>query len=282
VSSQSKVWNALKRFAKPAAAVLLIESFVAVSAASFLKHRKRNKPAALSLSGKLIQAIEDERRRIARELHDDIGQRLSLVSVQLDSLKRHAAQGSLGYETDLEDLFRELATLVTDVHDLSHSLHSAKLENLGLEAALAELCLRVSRRQGLETKFVSENLPKDLDPDVALCLYRVAQEGLSNVVKHSGASQALVKIAFEGGLLKMQIIDQGIGYTATDGAPGLGFATMRERLVAVAGTLSITSEPGLGTTVRAQAPVLRPSVAREKDELASLSFSNRGWTATGL
>ena len=222
-----------------------------------MKRRKRCDPTIQRLTGQLIRASEDERRRIARELHDDIGQRLSLIAVQLGALERRHAGDASGCEIDLADALRELDSLITDVHDLSHNLHSSKLEHLGLESALADVCSTVSQRHGIQVDLRSEGVPGDLDREIALCFYRVGQEALSNVVKHSGSSRALINVASHGEILRMEVIDFGRGFDLPLRDAGLGLITMEERLLAVGGAFSIASRPGFGTTIKAEAPVRR-------------------------
>jgi signal transduction histidine kinase len=250
----SDAWKGFKRHALPAASVILAQSGILALFALVMKSRNGRDPTIQRLTRKLIQANEDERKHIARELHDDIGQRLSLISIQLGALQRQQGADLCGCQADLADSIRELDLLITDVHNLSHSLHSAKLERVGLEAALGEVCARISQRHGVDVELRSSGVPSDLNPDTALCFYRVAQEALSNVVKHSESSRALVCVAGRIDGLAMQVIDFGIGF---DPAPsvGLGLATMEERLLAISGTFSIASKPGHGTRIAAAAPL---------------------------
>ena len=264
----SDAWKGLKRHALPAASVILAQSGVLALSAFIIKSRNGRDTTIQGLNRKLIQASEDERRHIARELHDDIGQRLSLISIQLGALQRQRGADASSYEEDLADSLRELDLIMEDVHNLSHSLHSAKLEHVGLEGALGEVCARISQRHGLDVELRSSGVPSDLDPDTALCFYRVAQEALSNVVKHSESSRALVCVAGRTNRLEMQVIDFGIGFDPT-GSAGLGLATMEERLHAISGTFSIASKRGHGTTIAAKAPLPQRSVTDEKRELAS-------------
>ncbi len=252
----------------PAATVFLVQSVAVASFAMLMKRRMRREPTAQKLAGRLIRTIEEERKHIARELHDDIGQRLSLVSVHLGSLNYLRTTEASDYESDLVDIRRELDSVIADVHNLSHSLHSSKLEHLGLEAALEELCMKISRRHDIQLDLQARSVPSDLNSDVALCFYRVAQEALNNVIKHSGSSRAQVTIALEGELLKMQVVDFGVGCAGAARSVGLGLATMEERLIAIAGTFSLDSKPGLGTTITAEAPIYRRQVAKGKEELA--------------
>jgi signal transduction histidine kinase len=263
----SDAWKKFKRHALTAS-VLLAQSGILGLFALIIKSRNGRDPTIQRLTRRLIQASEDERRHIARELHDDIGQRLSLISIQLGALQRQRGADACSCEEDLADSLRELDLLIEDVHNLSHNLHSAKLEHLGLEAALGGVCTRISQRHSLNVEVRSSGVPSDLNPDTALCFYRVAQEALSNVVKHSESSRALVCLAGDVDCIAMQVIDFGIGFEPAASA-GLGLATMEERVLAISGRFSIASKPGHGTTIAAEAPLRQRSAAAEKKEVAS-------------
>jgi signal transduction histidine kinase len=234
-----------------------------------MKYPTRNDSMVQRLSGRLIRAVEDERKHLARELHDDIGQRLSLISVQLSSFNESRAKAVCDFDVELADVLRELDSVIADVHNLSHSLHSTRLEHLGLGAALSELCLKISKHHHIQVDLRAEGIPDDLDPDVALCFYRVAQEALSNVVKHSRSPRAEIAVDLESEILRMRIADSGVGYEAEAAPEGLGVATMEERLRAIVGTFSLDSTPGVGTTITAEAPIHGRTMKYRKEELAS-------------
>jgi signal transduction histidine kinase len=269
VNTRPGALNQVRRSLFTAALVLLVESAGIAAFALSAKRRKRGDAPVRGVTEKLIQAVEDERKHIARELHDDIGQRLSLIALQLDSLSQLKTRRDSGYKTSLRDALLDLESVITDVHNLSHSLHSSELDHLGLEAALRELCLKISKRHGIEVRLKAEQIPEDLDSEVALCFYRVAQEALSNVVKHSRSSRAELTVALQGRELRMQIADFGVGYDAEVVPVGLGLATMQERLVALAGACSSDSKPGVGTTVTAEAPIRRHAPMTDKQEMVS-------------
>jgi signal transduction histidine kinase len=248
-------WECRRKNVLPALAGLLAQSGLLALFSMQMRGRNRSDPMIRRLTGRLIKASEDERRHLARELHDDIGQRLSLVSAQLGSLNQLRAADAPDVDSDFKDSLRELDTLITDVHNLSHSLHSSKPELLGLEAALKEMCHNISQRQGLQVEFESKGELEDLNSEIAFCFYRVAQEALNNVIKHSCASRAQVTLAQEGKLLRMQVQDLGVGFNTATANVGLGLATMQERLLAIAGTFSLVSKPNGGTTITAEAPL---------------------------
>jgi len=206
----------------------------------------------LGLTGRLINMAEEERKHLARELHDDIGQRLSLLAVELDLLT--AEQECAGSVRDkLNQALIEIKELATDVHNLSHRLHSSKLQHLGLPIALKEVCRQMASQHRIDIDLQAGSVPSTLPEDVSLCLYRVAQEALSNAVKHSQSKRIEVGLHSSNGKVLLQIKDFGIGFDPAMQIEGLGLATMQERLRMVGGTLSIQSIPGIGTELIAEA-----------------------------
>ena len=199
------------------------------------------------LGGRLIQAQEDERARIARELHDDVGQQIALVV------------GDLQRAADLGERFARAALsrahgLAKSVHDLSHRLHPVKLRLLGLPAALNSLQHELSR-PGISVTFTHANVPNTLPEDVTLCLYRVVQEALQNAVKHSRAREILVHLQGSDAGLTATVVDDGAGFDVDEKfGKGLGLVSMTERLEAVGGTLKIRSAPGGGTRLKMSVP----------------------------
>jgi signal transduction histidine kinase len=207
------------------------------------------------LSGRLITAQEDERRRIARELHDDVQQRLALLAMELDSvaLRRQAFAGEEAAAC-ARDLWQKTVDISSDVHRLSYRLHPSKLEALGLLKTVQGYCRELSQH-GLQVSFAHDRVPDAVAPDVALCVFRVVQESLQNVLKHSDAVEARVRMAGGGGLLRVAVSDAGRGFDVTAQANGgLGLVSMRERLHLVGGELTIESAPGRGTVVAFQVP----------------------------
>jgi len=229
----------------------------ALSVIADITERKAAEEALSTVSRRLIEAQDAERARIARELHDDINQRLALLRVNLTTLKQKlpAAEASTG--TQIEDACAEMADLGNDIQALSHRLHSSRLEYLGLDAASAGLCREVAERQKIEIFVDCQGIPKDLSSDISFCLFRVLQEALQNAVRHSGATK--VEVAFTSSLheIKLMVRDSGIGFdpaTAPTGH-GLGLISMRERLKLVDGQLSIDSKLQRGTIILARVPL---------------------------
>ena len=221
-----------------------------------ITERKLAEEALATVSQKLIEAHEEESIRIARELHDDINQRLAVVSMSLNHLKQSPSAAAADFER-IEEVRRLVADLVSDIQALSHDLHPAKLELLGLEAAAAGFCEELSTRHGITIDVHFENVPQALPPEISLSLYRVLQEALQNVVKHSVSGHARVSLSGRIDTLTMAIQDSGAGFDPREAmrGRGLGLTSMKERLKVVGGQLSIHSQRGRGTTIHAVAPL---------------------------
>jgi signal transduction histidine kinase len=218
------------------------------------------------LSARFVTAQEQERTRIARELHDDLSQRLALVAVALENLGEHPPKTKAEITAAMHNMWYRISEISADIHHLSRQLHPSTL-GLGLGAALRSLCGGVERQHGVKVRVTCDNVPDALPGDVALCFYRVAQEAISNIVKHSNVKEARLELTGNGDYLKLQITDHGTGFEYDPGHEhGLGLLSMRERLRLVGGTLTIQSGPQ-GTEVLA-------SVQIQKKAL-TLSASNR-------
>ncbi|HEX5271566.1 MAG TPA: PAS domain-containing sensor histidine kinase [Gemmataceae bacterium] len=217
-----------------------------------------------ALTGQLLQAQETERRRVARELHDALSQRLALLAVELDLLARRPPDEEARLVVKAHDLSAQVKELSSLVHDLSHNLHPAKLEQLGLVACVRGLC-KEQAAHGLQVEFIHQPIPP-LPGDTVLCLYRIAQEALRNVVKHSGARQARVELGGSDGEVSLRIADDGAGFAHDDGdgRGGLGLVSMRERLRLVGGSITIDSRPAAGTRIMVHVPMLPGPPAPEK------------------
>jgi len=208
-------------------------------------------------SQRLIEAHEEESRRIARELHDDINQRVAVVSMRLGFLKEGPPASAAEFKQEIGEVWREIADLAADIQAVSHRLHPAKLEILGLEKAAAGFCEELSTRHGVTIDVHFENIPAALSREISLCLYRVLQEALQNVVKHSGSPHADVSLNAQIDTINLTVKDSGVGFDPQESmrGRGLGLTSMEERLKVVGGHLSIHSQPGHGTIVHAVAPV---------------------------
>ena len=216
--------------------------------------RKQSEEAALEVSGKLITAQEDERKRIARDLHDDLNQRLALLSVETDLLGR--MENNAPAQALIKDIAARVRDLSSEVHKLSYQLHPAKLDQLGLVSATRSFCQELHKQCGVAVEFRHDYVPRDLDRDVALCLYRIVQESLQNMVKHSQATQAQVHLKREAEGLWLVVHDNGQGFDTemANHHAGLGLVSMRERVRLLHGQITIHSAPGLGTRVEVRIP----------------------------
>jgi PAS domain S-box-containing protein len=222
-----------------------------------ITERKQAEEVIADFSGKLIDAQEAERTRIARELHDDINQRLAMVAVNLKTLKQDLQGSDVKMSRRIQEACEQVAGLENDIQALSHRLHSSKLEYLGLEAATASLCTELSERQSVKIDFRCDGIPEELPSEVSLCLFRVLQEALHNAVKYSGAGVFEVSMTGSPQQIELKVHDSGVGFdlkVASNGH-GLGLTSMRERLRLVGGQLSIDSKPNQGTTVTARVPL---------------------------
>jgi signal transduction histidine kinase len=213
--------------------------------------------ALVTLNQRLVDAQEEERRLIARELHDDIGQRLALLTIGLDTLARISGAPATVRQQKIEEALTETMRLAKDVQALSHRLHPARLEYLGIAAAAAGLCREISTKRDLDITFTADSVPEGLSRPVAVCLYRVLQEALRNAVKHSGVRK--IDASLRGGTdrIELTVRDFGAGFdvSARTAEHGLGLTSMRERVKGVRGRLSIVSAPQHGTTIHVSVPV---------------------------
>jgi PAS domain S-box-containing protein len=218
-----------------------------------ISERKKAEEALANVSRRLIEAQEQERSRIARELHDDIGQRLALLAVSLDSLKEGGCgRGQLAMQANA--LQRQASEVAADVQALSHRLHSSRLELLGLASAMRHFCEEFARQQKATVDFESHALPVQVPADVSLCLFRILQEGLHNAAKHSGVRRFEVLLWGARSEIHLLIRDGGRGFDleAARSGRGLGLVSMEERIKLLGGDLSIRSQPDRGTTIRAR------------------------------
>jgi PAS domain S-box-containing protein len=222
--------------------------------------RKLAQESLSDISRKLINAQEEERAWIARELHDDINQRIALVTVNLERLQKDfSSLAPAATSQRLEEIRELLSKLGTDVQSLSHHLHSSKLEYLGIVAASASFCKEFSGEHGVEVQFHTDQISPKLPQEIALCLFRVLQEGLQNAVKHSGSRRFEVCLKGEPGVIGLTVRDSGVGFDPEEAITrgGLGLTSMKERLKLVHGELFIDSQPGRGTVIRATVPLSR-------------------------
>jgi PAS domain S-box-containing protein len=220
--------------------------------------RKQAEELIHDLAGRLIVRQEVERQRIARELHDDIGQGIALLKVEIDLM----ATGIDSEQTraQLSRLSSRVGEIASDVHDVSYELHPSRLRAIGLISALQSLCRDTSVQRNVRVTFTQGVVPPSVDADVSLCLYRIAQESLHNVVRHSHARDAHVTIACDDGFVSLQIADSGIGFDPRIVAhAGLGLHSMRERVAILNGQLTIDAAQGSGTQIMVRIPLASPA-----------------------
>jgi signal transduction histidine kinase len=218
--------------------------------------RRRAERELLELSGRLMRAQEDERTRIARELHDDLNQRMALLQIHLEHLGQDKRVSSETRQ-QLHNIRNSCDEVSSNLRNLSHQLHPYKLDLLGLAAALGSFCEEFSRQHNLQIQFIHQDVPNQIPKDVALSLFRIVQEALRNVVKHSGAAEARVELIHHDGQIELCISDSGVGFRPDNvtAEAGLGLISMRERLRLVRGHLYVQSEPSRGTRIRARVPL---------------------------
>jgi PAS domain S-box-containing protein len=209
-----------------------------------------------SLSGRLIKAQEEERTWIARELHDDISQRIALVAIDLDRQRKDLHASAAKLRRDIGETAKQVSELVSGIHELSHRLHSSKLDSLGLKAASAGFCKELSKRHNVEIDFHAEGIPRQIPQGIALCLFRVLQEALQNATKHSRAKHFQVSLVGAMNEIYLTVSDPGLGFDPEEAVKGtgLGLTSMKERLRLVNGELSLSTQLHRGTTIRVRVP----------------------------
>ena len=230
-----------------------------IGACTDITEHKLAEETLASVSGRLSEAQDQERARIARELHDDISQRLALVAMDLDSQKQNPLATTEELRAAIGATYKRISDLVSDIHAMSHRLHSSKLDSVGLAAAATGFCRELSERQKVRIEFSSGGIPKKVPEAISLCLFRVLQEALQNALKHSGAKQFQVSLLGSENEIQLTICDKGCGFDPdqTLKGTGLGLTSMKERLKLVGGELSIDTQLQRGTTIYARVP-LRP------------------------
>lgn len=205
------------------------------------------------LAQRLIASQEMERRRIARELHDDISQRMALLNIEVDTLALTAAPPSLS--ASLQTLSTHLGDIARAIYEVAYELHPTKPQILNLAAAIQSLC-QEARQRNLHVAFVQHGLaPAQVDPELSLTLYRIAQEALQNVARHGQTREAAVTLSFHADHVAMDIVDAGVGFDPNHQSSGLGLISMQERVALLKGHLSIDTAPGQGTRIRLRVPL---------------------------
>jgi signal transduction histidine kinase len=268
---QSSVWDQYKTYIAVVATVVAVQS-VLIAGLVVQRVRRRRTERALrnserhlrqlyeqnrDLAGRLINAQEEERRRIARDLHDDLSQQLAGLSIMLSGLKHKVAKlpGQHDIDQSVTTLQGRASTLAEAVRNLSHELHPTVLQHAGLVASLRRHCADVAQHHHVTVAFEAADDLDMLDAEIALCLYRITQEALTNAIRHARAHAIRVGLVASGGTIELSIADDGVGFvTGERTGAGLGLRSIEERVRLTGGDVSIESEPGHGTTVRVRIP----------------------------
>jgi PAS domain S-box-containing protein len=228
-----------------------------IGSAVDITDQKSAREALEKIGGKLVEAQEEERSRIARELHDDICQRLALLSMELEQANRASNGSTVSPNQRMEEIRQHCAEIAGDVQALSHKLHSSKLEYLGVGAAIRGFCREFCQQNDVNIQFAEENLPDSLPRDISLSLFRVTQEALQNALKHSGVSQFSVSLRGTADEIQLDVSDEGKGFDVEAALleKGLGLVSMQERVHLVHGILTIKSTAKGGTRLLVRVPL---------------------------
>jgi PAS domain S-box-containing protein len=218
--------------------------------------RKLAEESLANVGRRLIEAHEEERTWIARELHDDVNQRMALLAIELDRWNQQLPPSAVEFHDHIHHASQRISDIANDIQALSHRLHSSKLEYLGLVAAAKSFCRELSEQQKVEIDFSHTAIPRSVPKEISLCLFRVLQETLQNGVKHSGVRHFKVELCGTEREIQLTVSDLGVGFDPQDAMyrRGLGLISMRERMQLVSGEISIKSRPGGGTTIHARVP----------------------------
>ncbi len=208
------------------------------------------------LAAGLLAAQEEERARVARELHDDISQKLAALDLEAESVLRKKPEADGKLRVELSRLSHRLRGILRDVEQTAYRLHPSSLDHLGLSVALKAYCADFTRQNGIEAHCTERNLPRAIPARLGLTIYRVVQEALRNVAKHSGARRAAVSVAGKNGVVTLSIKDSGRGFdVARLKKRGLGLISMEERVRQAGGTFAVKSTPGKGVHIDVRIPL---------------------------
>jgi PAS domain S-box-containing protein len=225
--------------------------------AADITERKQAEEALADVSRKVIEAEERERKRISVDLHENIGQRLTMLTIEISQLKQESSNPKVDVEERLNAMWKQTLGILDDVKASAHELHSPRLEYLGLAAIVKGFCQEFSQRKGVEIEFKSNAVPDMVQPEIAICFFRVLQEALYNGLNHSGQRQFAVQIWGTETHLHLTVSDSGVGFdiAVARNGHGLGLIRMEERVKLLKGTLVIASQVGRGTKIYACVPL---------------------------
>jgi signal transduction histidine kinase len=250
------IWESTKRIWISGLLTILALSLLATYLHYSRAELKKSRDAQVHLGRHLITAQEKERSRVASELHDDFSQRLTLLAIGLQNTAETLPDSSDALKQTLNEFGHSVIELGDDLHNLSHQLHSSRLDILGLVTVLRSLCREFGAREGIEIDFASAGVPHTVRPEVSLCLFRIVQEGLQNLKKHSGTKTAQLSLINICDKLALSLCDEGIGFDANRLQKfGLGILSMQARARLLGGEFEIHSKPGKGTRIEAWVPL---------------------------
>ncbi len=214
-----------------------------------------SREALRMLAGGLLSIQEEERRRLARELHDDLTQRLAVLAIEAGKLEKQLEASPCEVQEKVGQMKEQIVKLSSDVHDISRQLHPSIIDDLGLRQAIQSECVNFTKREGITVKYEPDNIPPKIPRDISLCLFRIVQEGLRNIAKHAKVTEAKVTLVGRDNLITLTIEDSGIGFDPTQmrGEAGLGLVSMEERTRLIQGEFLVQSKPGQGTVIRVTA-----------------------------
>jgi signal transduction histidine kinase len=250
-------WEQFGQFVLFGVGAILLQSTIIMGLLMNRSRRKRAEREARGMAGKILAAQEDERRYLARELHDDLSQRLAATAIEAGNLEQKLDE-SIESRDALSRLKSNLITICDDVHRLSRQIHPAILDDFGLADAIHSECDRFAEREDVEVEFRCAEMPANLRKEVALNLYRIAQEALWNAAKYSRSDRVIVELNADPEFLHLEICDFGCGFDPArlSDSNGLGLASMKERAKLIQGTISIETGPGSGVKVVVRVPLL--------------------------
>ena len=220
---------------------------------------KKSQDSLRFLAGKLITAQEEERRRLAREMHDDLTQRLALLAIEAGKLEIESKKYDSTMHANLQDMKKKIIKLSKDIHDISRQIHPSILDDLGLVNAIKSECAAFTQREGIHVEYEANNVPSSIPRSIKICIYRIIQESLRNIAKHAGTDKAYVSLTCSDGSLFLTVRDNGVGFDTLQmqGQKGIGLTSIEERIRLIQGEFSVQSEPGEGTVIKVTAPLSR-------------------------
>ena len=256
INRKPTIWSQYGRYISTGVAALLVQSAIIVSLLLNRSKRIAAEKEAQSLAGRILSAGEEERRYLARELHDDVSQRLAAVSIETGTLENKMSEFS-EIKEPLGKLKKNLIGICDDLHRMSRHMHPSVLDDFGLSEALRSECGELSQRWGIPIELHCSKRFPEIPKSVALCLYRVAQESLWNAIRHSGGSKITIELKSDAEFVYMDISDDGKGFepSTVQKTRRLGLASMSERIRLVSGTIRTRSAPGQGVTISVVAPI---------------------------